>query len=46
MPLMALPFALRNSGAPLRDMVQVTQAGANVGLRGWPLWRWLIIANG
>jgi len=42
--LMALPFALRILVPRLRDTVQdFGRLSQTLGLRGWPLWRWLIL---
>lgn len=42
--LMALPFALRIMVPRLRDTVQdYGRLGESLGLRGWSLWRWLIL---
>ena len=42
--LMALPFALRIMVPRLRDTVQdYGRLGESLGMRGWPLWRWLIL---
>ncbi len=42
--LMALPFALRIMVPRLRDTVQdYGRLSATLGLRGWPLWRWVLL---
>ncbi|MEW9920035.1 thiamine/thiamine pyrophosphate ABC transporter permease ThiP [Marimonas sp. MJW-29] len=42
--LMALPFAVRILVPRLRDTVQdYGRLSATLGLRGWPLWRWVIL---
>ncbi|MBM1689294.1 thiamine/thiamine pyrophosphate ABC transporter permease ThiP [Sulfitobacter geojensis] len=42
--LMALPFCLRIVVPRLRDTVQdFGRLSASLGLRGWPLWRWVIL---
>jgi thiamine transport system permease protein len=42
--LMAMPFALRIMVPRLRDTVQdYGRLGESLGMRGWPLWRWLIL---
>ncbi len=42
--LMALPFCLRIMVPRLRDTVQdFGRLSAVLGLRGWPLWRWVIL---
>ncbi|AXI48424.1 thiamine/thiamine pyrophosphate ABC transporter permease ThiP [Sulfitobacter sp. SK012] len=42
--MMSLPFALRILVPPMRDTLQVYGRLSNVlGMRGWPLWRWLIL---
>ncbi len=42
--LMALPFALRILVPRLRDTVKdFGRLAQTLGMRGWPLWRWLIL---
>ena len=42
--LMAMPFALRIMVPKLRDTVQdYGRLSESLGMRGWPLWRWLIL---
>lgn len=42
--LMALPFCLRIMVPRLRDtMRDYGRLAANLGLEGWPLWRWVIL---
>ncbi|MGB7242750.1 MAG: thiamine/thiamine pyrophosphate ABC transporter permease ThiP [Sulfitobacter sp.] len=42
--LMALPFALRILVPPLREtLLDYNRLRSSLGLRGWPVWRWLIL---